>query len=107
MSATMTKKRLLTQKVTTDYPRQNDKISSVCYTIRLSAPQGVKKAEVSIDQGDWLPCREAIGHWWYDWSGYSDGEHEVVARITLQDGNVIRSEPCEFFVIPQPKPIAK
>src|SRR5579872_348837 len=74
MPAIMTKKHVLTQKVTVDYPKQNDRISSLCYTVRLSAPQGAQKAEICIDQDDWLPCREAIGYWWYDWSGYSDGE---------------------------------
>lgn len=34
----------------------------------------------------------------YDWSGYENGEHEIIARITAGDGKVVSCEPHEFFV---------
>ncbi len=80
-----------------DYPLQGEKISAGQYSVRVAAP-GAKAVEVAIDQGDWRACREAVGYWWFDWSGYEAGEHEVVARVRTPEGRVARSEPHEFFV---------
>ncbi|MBI4376969.1 MAG: hypothetical protein HY549_11030 [Elusimicrobia bacterium] len=85
-------------QLSVDYPQQGERVISPQYTLRLSAPEGAKNVEVSIDQGDWRCCRQADGHWWYDWSGYDNGEHEIVARIETQEGGKISSEPHEFFV---------
>lgn len=81
-----------------DFPRQGERIASREYTLRVSAPEDIKRMDVSIDQGDWLPCRKSAGYWWYDWSGYDSGEHEILARIETSDGKFVSCEPHEFLV---------
>lgn len=99
----ITKKLLAAPKVTVDYPEENEKVGSPQYTIRIGTHGGVKNVEVAIDQGNWVPCRQACGYWWYDWAGYKDGEHEIVARIETSEGKRIASESREFFVLPKAK----
>lgn len=81
-----------------DFPAQNETILSAQYTLRLSAPATAKSVDVSIDQGAWLACRQAEGFWWYDWSGYDSGEHEVIARTPGKNGRWLMSTPNEFLV---------
>lgn len=81
-----------------DFPRQGERITTPQYTLRLSAPEDVAGMDISIDQGDWQPCRKSVGYWWYDWSGYENGEHEIVARVQTGNGKDISCEPHEFFV---------
>ena len=64
----------------------------------IAANPGTLGVEVSIDQGDWMSCREALGIWWYDWSGYAKGKHEVVARALITDGISASSSPRLFTV---------
>jgi len=109
MPAVLTKKqeaKRASTRLAVDFPKQNEIINSPQYTLRLCAPEGVKSVEVALDDGEWQPCRQAVGYWWFDWSGFGDGEHEVIARIELEDGRKIASEPHEFFVDLQPKPKA-
>jgi hypothetical protein len=61
-------------------PSEDEVIAPPSYTFKIAATPWVDSMEVSIDQGDWMPCREALGFWWYDWSGFDKGEHEVMAR---------------------------
>jgi hypothetical protein len=81
-----------------DYPMEGDRIPAGGYTFRVGAPQPLAVAEVSIDRGPWLPCRQACGFWWYDWSGYGSGEHMINARATAQDGHALNSTPRRFVV---------
>jgi len=74
--------------VAMDYPQEGETITSRDYTLRISAAPQAKLVEACIDQGPWLPCREAAGFWWYDWSGFAAGRHQLRARMTDQDGNV-------------------
>lgn len=90
-----------------DYPRQGESIEVPFYSIRLSAPEDAAAMEIAIDQGDWRACRKAAGYWWYDWSGYESGEHEIVARLRI-DGRIVTCEPHEFFVrLPAAAPAAR
>lgn len=81
-----------------DFPAQNEAIVSAQYTFRLSAPEKAESVDVSINQGPWLACRKAEGFWWYDWSGFDNGEHEVIARTPGKNGRFLMSTPIEFFV---------
>jgi hypothetical protein len=83
--------------VVIEYPRQNEAITSNNYTFSIVAMPGVKKVEVSIDGSAWEPCRQSDS-WWYDWSGYGAGEHEVTARIQLANGHFHTTEPRFFSV---------
>ncbi|MFI5345986.1 MAG: hypothetical protein ACHQ51_06395 [Elusimicrobiota bacterium] len=85
-------------QLSVDYPRQNEKITGATYTFRISAPLDVQKVEVAIDQAGWRACRQSAGFWWCDWSGYENGEHEIVARLVNGNGRTVSSEPHEFFV---------
>jgi hypothetical protein len=88
----------LASRLSVDYPFQNEMIVSDSYSLRVHAPGVAHGVDLSIDRGPWRPCRKALGYWWLDWYDYSDGEHEVVARARLPDGNVEVSEPHEFLV---------
>ena len=81
-----------------EFPRQDETIVSPTYTLRVAAPAGVEALDVSIDQGAWKACREDVGSWWFDWSGYADGEHEVIARIRGRNGRWRMSAPRQLLV---------
>lgn len=85
-------------RLAVDFPEHDEKIVTQRYTIRLAAPEGFKKAEISIDQGNWQPCRYAVGYWWYDWSGLVNGKHELAARVQAPDGRIVALEPRRFAV---------
>jgi hypothetical protein len=86
-------------KPTIDYPHQDEKIASRHYTIRVNAPISCDTVDVSIDQGPWLACRDSVGYWWYDWSDFDSGPHEVIARARAQKGKWALSAPVEFIVV--------
>ncbi|HXT00201.1 MAG TPA: hypothetical protein VN915_05970 [Elusimicrobiota bacterium] len=69
-----------------EYPAKGETIVSPTYTIRVGAPASADAVDVSIDLGPWRPCRKDAGYWWYDWAGYADGEHDVIARIRGSSG---------------------
>jgi hypothetical protein len=82
--------------VSVECPGEGDAIARPSYTFKISATYGVDGVEVSIDQGEWLPCRESLGFWWYDWSGFDAGEHELTARSSLANGMTTNSAPRLF-----------
>lgn len=86
-----------------EYPQQDEKVVSRQYTFRVGAPARVESVDVSIDQGPWLACRKEVGFWWYDWSGYDDGEHEIIARTPGKGGRFLVSTPHEFMVVTKPR----
>ena len=57
------------------------------YTFRISAPDAAGVA-VSVDDGEWSPCRFSIGYWWHDWSDYESGSHQVRARACDAGGAI-------------------
>ena len=80
------------------FPQENEMITHPSYTMQIGTAPGAGQVEISVDQGDWIPCREALALWWHDWSGYDAGEHEVVARAKRDDGSLLNSEPRIFYV---------
>jgi hypothetical protein len=56
----------------------------------------LKKVELRIDDGPWLPVRlerttgtpYAWSFWHWDWRGARQGEHTLVSRATDADGRV-------------------
>jgi len=83
--------------VTLDYPQDGEIITSPNYTFRIGAKEA-GNVEVSIDGEAWTPCRQAEGYWWYDWSGYDSGIHEILARVQPQDGLIAPPAKCRFQV---------
>ncbi len=90
--------RTKTGLLAVEYPRQGEKITSSDYTVRVFAPETAQKVGISIDQGPWKSCRQAAGYWWYDWSGFDDGPHQIAVSMTTPDGQRILAEPHEFEV---------
>lgn len=87
----------LSVRPTLDYPKQYEHLVQGHYGTRITAPDA-DEVDVSVDQGPWQPCRESVGHWWFDWSADDAGEHEVIARARLTGGRWLVSTPHEFFV---------
>ena len=85
-------------KVSVTHPRKKETISHPSYTIQVAVDEPAAGVEILIDEGDWQPCREALGLWWYDWSGYRASEHKAVARLRRPDGTITLSEPRLFEV---------
>lgn len=81
-----------------EYPKRGEKVSHPEYTIRVYAPAAAQKVGISIDGGPWASCRPAVGYWWYDWAGFSDGGHSVVVSMRRLDGERVVSEPHEVLV---------
>lgn len=81
-----------------EYPKRGEKVTSPDYTIRVFAPEPAGSVVLSIDGGPWIACRPSVGYWWFDWSGFGDGEHRIVAALESPDGERFDAEPREFFV---------
>ncbi len=79
-----------------EYPTEGEVIAQPSYTLQIAATPGTQGVEVSIDRGEWVPCREALGLWWHDWSDYSSGEHVVAARTISENGASVLSGTRHF-----------
>lgn len=82
--------------LTIDFPQEGEVITSSHYTIRISATEA-SDVEVSINEGPWQACRESAGYWWFDWSSYESGPHEIMARGVDREGDLIEAD-CEIRV---------
>ena len=85
-------------KLEIDHPQQDQTVTSAIYTFRVDGPETLALLEISVDRGPWQACRRACGYWWYDWSGYADGEHDVIARIRGRNGRWRMSAPRRLLV---------
>lgn len=61
-----------------DYPQAGETVRPGHYAVRVAAKPELA-VEVAVDGGDWLPCREAVGYYWFDWAP-TPGSHTLVAR---------------------------
>lgn len=84
--------------VLVEFPDEGETLIGTSYAFRISATPAAKAVELAIDRGDWRPCREAVGYWWYDWSGYKDGEHEAAARTHVGAAISVNSAVRKFTV---------
>jgi len=85
-------------KLEVEYPAADEVVTSGHYTFRVGATEELVEAEISIDRGPWHPCRHACGFWWYDWTGYGPGPHQVAARGAARDGRALNSTFRRFSV---------
>jgi hypothetical protein len=81
-----------------EFPREGEVIARPSYTFKIEATSKAEGMEVSIDKGAWMACREALGMWWYDWSGFEAGDHELEARNRMGEGISTISAPRRFSV---------
>lgn len=80
-------------------PAEGEEIAGTTYSFNIAAEPGTLGVDISIDQGEWLPCREALGLWWYDWTGFAKGEHRIEARAFVGEGMMASSSPRLFSAI--------
>ncbi|MDP3544486.1 MAG: hypothetical protein Q8T11_18630 [Elusimicrobiota bacterium] len=85
--------------VRVECPGEGEEIAGTTYSFHIAAAPGTLGVEISIDQGEWLPCREALGLWWYDWTGFSKGGHQAAARAFVGEGIMASSSPRLFSAI--------
>ncbi|HVA67040.1 MAG TPA: hypothetical protein VNK24_08980 [Elusimicrobiota bacterium] len=85
-------------EVRVDYPQDAEIVVSTHYTYRINAAPDAAKVEVSVNGGDWRPCRESLGLWWFDWHGYKPGSHVITARAEKKSGKFAVSTPRHFKV---------
>jgi len=80
-----------------DHPSQDERLLGPIYNVRMGIG-GAQATEISIDGGEWLPCRLTSGYWWYDWSAIKPGKHTLVARMRTPDGRWYRTpvRHCEY-----------
>ncbi|MBI5203271.1 MAG: hypothetical protein HY925_16895 [Elusimicrobia bacterium] len=83
--------------VRVDFPAEGEVAAPGGYTLRISAAPETEDVEVSLDGGDWVCCREALGYWWFDWTDYKPGEHTLVALSRL--GNVASLSTTRRFKV--------
>ncbi len=88
---TATKKTALNKNeyLVMDHPKNNETIHSWHYAVRLGTGVNCKTVDISIDDGPWQPCRYTNGYWWYDWTNYSPGTHQLIARMTKTNGQYL------------------
>jgi hypothetical protein len=82
--------------VRVEFPGEDEAIARKPYTFHIAASPGTVGVEVSIDRGVWVSCREALGLWWCDWTGFEKGDHELIARARMVDGITADSAPRRF-----------
>ncbi|MFA5976243.1 MAG: hypothetical protein WC859_08800 [Elusimicrobiota bacterium] len=80
-----------------DHPQQKEMLSGPTYVIRLGVG-GAETVELSIDKGNWLPCRLTSGYWWFDWHAITPGKHTLVARMRTPEGTWYKTPPrsCDY-----------
>lgn len=82
---------------TIDFPRQDERIETRHYSVRVTVAEQADQVDVSIDQGPWQACRLASGHWWFDLQEIPKGERAVIARARQGEGRWMVSLPIGFL----------
>ncbi|MCG2726279.1 MAG: bifunctional transaldolase/phosoglucose isomerase [Elusimicrobia bacterium] len=80
-----------TEYVVIDYPKNLETINSWHYAVRIGTGLNCEKVDISIDDKPWQTCRYSDGYWWYDWTNYTPGTHQLTARMTKTNGQYIIS----------------
>ena len=90
--------RVSMNTVIIDYPQEDEVITSQHYTFRMSAAISAVQVDVSIDGGNWQPCRKSQDHWWFDWGNYKSKSYAMHARLHSIDGGKHFSSLRRFVV---------
>lgn len=90
-----------------DHPQQGEKITAPRYTFRVGTAGDIAWVEISINEGPWQACRNAVGYWWYDWADYPAGRYQAAVRAQTKEGQVLTSEPRNFQVVAEKRKTAK
>jgi len=76
--------------VVVQYPQEGEKVYKGHYAVRVDV-QNAQSVQLSINNGLWQDCREASGHYWYDWFPSEAGAFRLAARGLDEDGRIIKS----------------
>ncbi|MDR3307210.1 MAG: hypothetical protein LBS61_06120 [Endomicrobium sp.] len=71
-----------------DYPNEAEMINGSHYALRIGASND-GYAEISFNDGEWLPCRFGSGYWWFDWMDFVPGRHSLSARLVNHRGKIV------------------
>lgn len=71
-----------------DYPQAGEPVLPGHYSIRITASEAAK-AEISLDNSPWQPCRQDSGYWWYDWTGFEPGIHQARVQVIGDNGAIL------------------
>jgi len=74
-----------------DHPKNLETITSRDYSIRIAASDAVS-LDISIDDAPWQGCRHSVGYWWFDWTNFTPGTHQLVARMHMKNGEYLISK---------------
>ncbi|MDD5304231.1 MAG: hypothetical protein PHS14_14115 [Elusimicrobia bacterium] len=85
-------------QVVIDYPRVHEIVLPGHYSIRLTA-LGAGQAQVRFDGGEWVDCRESLGHFWHDWTAQA-GQARIESRARIGKGRWSPTEEREVVVKP-------
>ena len=89
-----TKMRRIAEKppysIELQYPQEGEKVYKGHYAMRFDV-QNVQNVQLSINNGDWQNCREASGHYWFDWYPSEAGSFRIVARAIGPEGREAKS----------------
>ena len=83
-------------RVIIDYPQVHEIVRPGHYSIRLTA---AGQAQVRVDGGEWLECRDTHGHFWCDWAPLP-GRSLLEARARTGKGRGTAAESREVIVKP-------
>ncbi len=85
-------------RLSIDFPQEKEKVREGSYSVRISSDPN-SDVEISINDGPWEPCRESVGHWWFDWSPKSVARCKLVARSRVGQGRWKKSNirSCEII----------
>ncbi|MHB0995644.1 MAG: transaldolase [Elusimicrobiales bacterium] len=77
--------------VVVDYPKNLETIASRHYAVRIGASD-CTGVDISVNDQPWQPCRHAAGYWWFDWTNFQPGTHQLVARMHKRNGEYLISK---------------
>jgi hypothetical protein len=98
-TTTKTGRKTVTREyVEIDYPTNMETITSRYYGIRIGTSP-CDRVDISIDDQPWQTCRHSVGYWWYDWTNYTPGTHQMVARLSTRTGEYLISKRRRCRVI--------
>ncbi|MCX5785243.1 MAG: bifunctional transaldolase/phosoglucose isomerase [Elusimicrobia bacterium] len=84
--------------VVIDHPKNLENITSRHYCVRIGANE-CNGMDISIDDQPWQNCRHSVGYWWFDWSNFTTGTHQLVARMHKKNGEYLVSKRRRCKVI--------
>jgi hypothetical protein len=87
-----------------DYPMEGEQVHEGSYAIRISTEPNAE-VEISINNGEWQPCRESLGYWWFDWQPLVGARCKLVARSRVGKGRWKKSAPRSCQIVNSDAPL--